>query len=277
MGYGKTIELFFVDGTSDGIVTAEILNWSGKAIKIPRTEIKNSKREDITGAGVYFLLCDESDGSYSIYVGEAENVKDRLVIHMNDYNGDKEKYYWANALIFVGNDLNKTLIRYLENRLADIINKNKKIKVLTKNTYKNTVIKESQIASMEEFIDNIKVLVKAFGYDFLDEIKKPKSKEEYLYCKGNGASAKGFLSPNGFTVLKDSIISDHISDSFKLTNLSKMRTDLEDKGIIINRKFNQDYEFSSPSRASSIILGRSSNGNLDWINENKISLKELDK
>lgn len=273
MGYGKTIELFFVDGTSDGIVTAEILNWSGKAIKIPRTEIKNSKREDITGAGVYFLLCDESDGSYSIYVGEAENVKERLIIHMNDYNSEKEKYYWANALIFVGNDLNKTLIRYLENRLNNIINKNK----LTKNTYKNTVIKESQIASMEEFIDNIKILVKAFGYDFLDEIKKPESKEEYLCCKGSGAFATGFLSSNGFTVLKDSIISDHISDSFKLTNLFKNRNELIEKGVIANRKFMKDYEFSSPSRASSIILGRSSNGNLDWINENKISLKELDK
>ena len=57
MSYGKTIELFFVNGTSDGIITAELSNWNGKAIKIPRTEIQSSEREDIRGAGIYFLLC----------------------------------------------------------------------------------------------------------------------------------------------------------------------------------------------------------------------------
>ena len=34
---------------------------------------------------------------------------------------------------------------------------------LTKNTYHNTVMKESQIAVMEEFIDNVKILINALG------------------------------------------------------------------------------------------------------------------
>ena len=29
----------------------------GKAIKIPRTEVHNCDREDMKGAGVYFLFC----------------------------------------------------------------------------------------------------------------------------------------------------------------------------------------------------------------------------
>ena len=53
--YGKTIELFLVNGTADSLITAELSNWNGKAIKIPRTEVAFCEREDVTGAGVYFV------------------------------------------------------------------------------------------------------------------------------------------------------------------------------------------------------------------------------
>lgn len=114
MGYGKTIELFLADGTKKGVVFAELSNWNGKAIKIPRIDIKQSTRDDITLPGVYFLLFEDNDGTTSDYIGEAENVKERLPIHINDYDSGKEKYYWATAIIFTGSDLNKTLIRYLK-------------------------------------------------------------------------------------------------------------------------------------------------------------------
>lgn len=79
MAYGKAIELFLVDGDANGLITAELSNWNGKAIKIPRTDVKNSTRQDITEAGVYFLFCQEDDGSDSVYIGEAENVQKRLI------------------------------------------------------------------------------------------------------------------------------------------------------------------------------------------------------
>ena len=50
--YGKSIELFLVNGTADSLITAELSNWNGKAIKIPRTEVQDCGREDITGPGV---------------------------------------------------------------------------------------------------------------------------------------------------------------------------------------------------------------------------------
>ena len=77
MAYGKTIELFLVNGTADSLLTAEVSNWNGKAIKIPRIEIASCNRGDITQAGVYFLFCKEDDNSDSVYIGEAENVKEQ--------------------------------------------------------------------------------------------------------------------------------------------------------------------------------------------------------
>ena len=56
MAYGKSIELFLVNGTADSLVTAELSNWNGKSIKIPRTEVQACNREDIKGAGIFCFV-----------------------------------------------------------------------------------------------------------------------------------------------------------------------------------------------------------------------------
>ena len=68
MAYGKSIELFLVNGTADSLTIAELSNWNGKAIKIPRIEVSSCYREDIAQAGVYFLFCKEDDGTDSVYI-----------------------------------------------------------------------------------------------------------------------------------------------------------------------------------------------------------------
>lgn len=277
MAYGKAIELFLVNGTAESLITAELSNWNGKAIKIPRKEVQQCKREDIKNEGVYFLFCKENNGNDSVYIGEAENVLDRLNQHLRDYNSDKEKYYWNTAVIFIGTDLNKALIRYLENRFVDIARDCGRYQVLTKNTYKNTVMKESQIASMEEFIDNVKIIINTLGYKVLEPISHVDESTIYLYCKGSGGSAKGFVSSGGFTVLKGSKISDHIVSSFEMRGKTyfNLRNNLIEDHIIVDGAFVKDYEFNAPSAASAVILGRTSNGNVDWKSEEGKMLKEI--
>ena len=277
MAYGKAIELFLVNGTADSLVTAELSNWNGKAIKIPRTEVPSCNRDDIKGVGVYFLICQEDDGTDSVYIGEAENILDRLIQHLRDYQSGKEKYYWNTAVIFVGRDLNKALIRYLENRFVEIARECGRYSVLTKNTYKNTVLKEAQIASMEEFIDNVKILINTLGYRVLVPVPVADDSTVYLYCKGSGGSAKGFVSTGGFTVLKDSIVSDHVVPSLETRGKTyyKLRNALIREGIIVDRIFTRDYEFNAPSAASAVVLGHTSNGNNDWKTADGIKLKDL--
>ena len=277
MAYGKAIELFLVNGTADSLITAELSNWNGKAIKIPRTEVSGCNRDDVKGAGDYFLICQEDDGTDSVYIGEAENVQDRLVQHLREYQSGKEKYYWNTAVIFVGRDLNKALIRYLENRFVEIARECGRYAVLTKNTYKNTVMKESQIASMEEFIDNVKILINTLGYKVLVPAPKATDDTVYLYCKGSGASATGFVSIGGFTVLKGSVISDHTVPSLETGGKSyfNLRNALVRDGVIDERIFMHDYEFNAPSAASAVVLGHTSNGNVDWKTAEGIKLKDI--
>lgn len=56
----------------------------------------------------------------SVYIGEAENVHERSKRHLFAYQQGKEPYYWTQAIAFVGADLNKALIRCLEDRLFTI-------------------------------------------------------------------------------------------------------------------------------------------------------------
>ena len=277
MAYGKAIELFLVNGTAESLITAELSNWNGKAIKIPRTEVSSCERDDIKGVGVYFLICQEDDGTDSVYIGEAENILDRLSQHLRDYQSGKEKYYWNTAVIFVGRDLNKALIRYLENRFVEIAKECGRYTVLTKNTYKNTVLKEAQIASMEEFIDNVKILINTLGYKVLVPVPKANDETIYLYCKGSGASAKGFVSAGGFTVLEGSTVSDHTVPSLETKGKSyyNLRNALIKDGTISDRVFTRDYEFKAPSAASAVILGHTSNGNVDWKTADGVKLKDL--
>ena len=277
MAYGKAIELFLVNGTAESLITAELSNWNGKAIKIPRTEVSACDREDIKGVGIYFLICQEDDGTDSVYIGEAENVLDRLTQHLRDYQSGKEKYYWNTAVIFVGRDLNKALIRYLENRFVEIAKECGRYTILTKNTYKNTVLKEAQIASMEEFIDNVKILINTLGYKVLVPVPKANDETIYLYCKGSGASAKGFVSAGGFTVLEGSTVSDHTVPSLETKGKSyyNLRNALIKDGTITDRVFTRDYEFTAPSAASAVILGHTSNGNVDWKSADGTKLKDL--
>lgn len=235
MAYGKSIELFLVNGTADSLIIAELSNWNGKAIKIPRIEVASCNRDDITQAGVYFLFCKEDDGSESVYIGEAENVKERLVQHLRDYQSEKEKYYWSTAVIFIGRDLNKALIRYLENRFVEIARSSKRYAVLTKNTYRNTVMKESQIAVMEEFIDNVKILINALGYKVLEPFAQIESTsatmdDEVLSLTTSSANAIGKVTTEGFVVFGGASVNEKTSVKSLSAGMQKMRQMLFDSG-----------------------------------------------
>ena len=281
MAYGKSIELFLVNGTADSLIIAELSNWNGKAIKIPRIEVSSCDRDDITQAGVYFLFCKEDDGADSVYIGEAENVKDRLVQHLRDYQSEKEKYYWSTAVVFIGRDLNKALIRYLENRFVEIARTSKRYVVLTKNTYRNTVMKESQIAVMEEFVDNVKILINALGYKVLEPFAQKDSStatvnDELLYITSGSVNATGKVTAEGFVVFAGATVNEKMSVKSLSAGMQKQRQKLFDSSKVDGVVTTEDILFSSSSAAADFILGYSVSGPRTWKNKAGRTLKEIE-
>lgn len=53
---GRSIRIYLVDGDASGLLTAEVMNWSGKFVVSPRTMLKElAIREEVSRTGVYIL------------------------------------------------------------------------------------------------------------------------------------------------------------------------------------------------------------------------------
>lgn len=200
---------------------------------------------------------------------------------MRDYQSEKEKYYWSTAVIFVGRDLNKALIRYLENHFVEIARSSKRYTVLTKNTYRNTVMKESQIAVMEEFIDNVKILINARGYKVLEPFAQIEStsatmEDEVLSLTTSSANATGKVTTEGFVVFEGASVNEKTSVKSLSGSMQKMRQMIFDSGKVKDLITTEDILFSSSSAAADFILGYSVSGPQMWKAKDGRTLKEIE-
>lgn len=280
MKFGKTIKIFLIEGNASSLMTCELSNWTGKAYKVPRLELnKLMERPDVAQAGIYLLFGRKENNKDLAYIGEAENI----ILRLNQQI--KEKDFWNEVILFISKDqnLNKAHIKYLESRLYEISKKNDRYELVNGNTPTKSNISESDIAEMEEFISNIKILTNTLGHKIFEE-KVNKSNDiidesKYLYIKSNrGSDAIGELTNEGFLVFKDSHAAGKVVASYpEISN--KLRNELIEKKILKSKDeyylFTEDYLFSSPSTAAMIVMGRSANGLIEWKNKNGIKLKEL--
>jgi len=279
MKFGKTIKIFLIDGDSNGRMSCELSNWSGKAYKIPRIKIKDcADREDLTKTGVYLLLGKDEEGKDMVYVGEAENILKRLNQHLT------QKDFWNESIVFLSkdNNLNKAHIKYLENRLHEIAKSVNRYKVENSVTPTQSSISESDIAEMEEFIEHVKMLVSTLGHKVFEEKREIKHKKDQniFYIKAaRGADAQGERTSDGFVVHKGSIASDSTTSSMVASSLRLRQTliDNEDLKLIDgNYVFTEDYIFSSPTTAAVIVMGRNANGLVEWKLKDGKTLKEFE-
>jgi len=279
MKFSKTIKIFLIDGDPNGRMSCELSNWTGKAYKIPRIKIKEcTDRDDLMNTGVYMLFGKDEEGKDLVYIGEAESIYKRLTQHLN------QKDFWNETIVFISKDdnLNKAHIKYLENRLHDIAQIAKRYKLENSVIPTQSSISESDRAEMEEFIENIKMLVNTLGHKVFEEKRefKPKQKHEIFSIKAaRGADGQGEPSSDGFVVLKGSKAAGTIVNSMN-QNYITLREKLINEGVLVNKgeyyEFSDDYIFSSPSTAAVMVMGRSANGLTEWKQKGGKTLKEFE-
>ena len=277
MNYGKSIRLFFVEGTADGRWMCELSNWTGKAYKIPRKYVKNSNdRPELTNTGIYFLFGKSDDrDTYRVYIGEAENIYERLNSHL------KEKDFWHECVVFISkdNNLNKAHAKYLENRMYTIAKEANRYLIENSNIPTQSSLSEADRAEMEEFIHNAKLLLNTLGHKFLEATELPSdssSETDIFSFEGRDYSATGATTSDGFVVFQNSIISKKANSSLRQSIINKRNELITQKIRDDNYTFTQDYTFSSPSTAASIISGSSTNGQISWKNKQGTTLKDYE-
>lgn len=116
MTKGKSIELFFIDGHPDGLKAATIpFQWTGHVLVANRTQLKDAlKRAETDRPGIY-LLVGEREGEPMLYIGETDDIGNRLRNHA------LKKDWWSEAICITSNNeaLNKAHVRYLESELIE--------------------------------------------------------------------------------------------------------------------------------------------------------------
>lgn len=279
----KTIKIFLIDGEPNGLKTAELSNWVGQAIVIPRNKLKEIKqRPDCNKPAVYFLIGKESEDALlpSAYVGEAENLWNRLSTH------DSSKDFWQTAVAFVSkdNNLTKAHVRYLESRCLALANEVKRFDLENGTESSLPSLSESDTSEMEEFLENLKLLLSALGYPILQKIvarEQKNTSDPIFICKGKDALATGRMTNDGFVVYQGSTATSNVSDAVvertkKIIERLLTNHYLEKKSDNLY-VFVKDYVFNSPSAASDVILGNSTSGWKKWKTDDGKTLEEVYK
>ena len=281
MNKSATIKLFLPFGDAKGVRTAEISNWSGKAVAAPRSDLDHFlARAELAKPGVYILTgVDPDSGKPMAYIGEAESVSERIKQH-------KSKDFWNAAIAFVSKDenLTKSHIRYLEGQLIRTASNVGRC-IITNNQSSGAKLPESDLNDMEVFLERISQLLPVLGSELLTPVVTPSTPEEpqvLLTCKMKGALASGMRTPNGFVVLKGSTAISQLRESVIANGpwIVTLRQQLLENGSLREQGellvFTKDVEFSSPSAAAAVVHAGNAAGPLAWKNSAGKTLKELE-
>ena len=276
-----TIKLFLVHGDAKRLRTAELSNWTGKAIAGPRSELDGVlARDEAARSGVYFLSgIDSESGKPAVYVGEAERIRDRVRGHL-------DKDFWNHVVFFISKDenLTKAHIRYLEGRLIEQARSAGRATVMNGQS-SGAKLPESDREDMEIFLERIHQLMPVLGAaDALlpiGQASEGQAEKRLLFCEIKDLKATGHLTPTGFVVLKGAqAVRKERASAHQYPYTLATRKRLIDDGTLTQAgdhlKFTRDAEFSSPSAAATVVHGGSANGLLAWKDRNGKTLKELE-
>jgi len=261
MTNGEHINFFLMDGSLTGIIKCEIAGWDGTGIKIPRTDLNNTKSyEELNRSGIYFLINKSDDGENDIiYVGQAALRKngEGLLGRVQEHDKPDEDY-WTEAVVFTTKDgLGSTELDYLENQFYALARDAHRYTVKNDKTPNSGIMPDGKKFGPDKFIEYVKLVVNFLGYKVFEKIN-----EAELRIVHGGKEAVGKSTRKGFTVLANSYIGTNISSSLS-PGYKALRLGYASK-IGKDGKLLEDIDFSSISAAASFVLGRNANGKVTW-------------
>ncbi len=292
-GTGRSVRLFLVDGKSTGLITAEIMNWTGHVLTGPRTELpKLLARPEVERTGVYLLHGRDPDNpdDLVLYIGESDRVASRLKGHSQD----EGKAFWERTCVITSKDQNltKAHVRYLEARLIGIAKSAARARLTNGTEPALIVLPEADRSDMEYFIEQIRLVLPVLGIEFFRELPttsasasatdtshpatqppEPAGTVFALDHKKTGLHAEAQEIDGDFVLLKGSRTVTHWKQtSTKDQGYAKLHRKLIDVGTPRRDPDpssdwlipTEDIAFSSPSAASAVVLARSFAERTEW-------------
>jgi hypothetical protein len=295
MNYGRTLKVFVMGKDPRSLKSVELVNWTGQAFIGRRDQMSQVRqREELSEPGVYLLLSDGSDdGATDIYIGETDNFAERIGDHV------LKKNFWTQFVVFVSKDKNltKAHVKYLERELFLLAQK-----AIGTLTVKNSSIPsgsslpESDIAAMNEFIDNITFVLETLGLsyfpterEYIEESAAPSQTRKWSDpAKSEGMEfyitlprklvPEGHEQPKSFMVVRNgayilkagSLVRNTEREGFAGHTYHAIWDQIIKSGAVENTQYTEllrtirDIEFRSPSGAAAITRGGQANGRTEW-------------
>ena len=276
-------------------------NWIGKALVFLRVLLQVKARPELAQTGVYLLLGPQPDGEGEmLYVGEGDPILPRLQDHQS------KKDFWTRAIGFTtatAGQLNKAHVQFLEARLIALARAAKRMPLDNANQPTEPSLSEADRADMEVFLAHMLGVLPVLGVHAFEQVRVPAPAPAHgivlqvpsavplpgeqpalaleaavLSCIGKGFEARGGDTAQGFVVFAGSGASMAVG-ALLTGNVDRLRKDLLTSGVLKvegnGPQFTQDFVFSSPSTAASVVLGRSANGRIEWKDAQGRTLKAL--
>lgn len=276
---GRTVKIYLVDGIPSGVMTAEIMNWTGKFTVASRTQLADlAQRDELKRTGVYILAGQnpKDPSQEMVYIGESDNIWKRLIQH----NSDSSKDFWGKTIIITSKDENLTKAhgRYLESRLIQIASQAQRAQVINGTNPETTSLPEPDIADMEYFLAQIQMILPVLGFTFAVPLPKinivqnsesPDSVSPVFHFNYAGSNAEAQEVNDEFIVFEGSTARKAHTNSLAESYI-QIREKLQREGKLIDSQnpdywvFAQNVPFQSPSTAANIVGGASLNGRQHW-------------
>ena len=274
---GVSVRIFLADGTPEGLRVVEKSNWTGMALMCSRVQFPDVReRPEFGRAGVYVLVGPDDSDRRRIYIGEADVLRDRLRDHF------RSKDFWTHLIVFTSKDenLNKAHVQYLEARLVEEAVAAKRAAIENGNSPQRPNLSEADRSDAESFLDEMLVIYPLLGIRAFEmvQVSAASGVAERLVLAGKGLHAEGVEHEEGFLVFKGATAAAETVPSLPRHEVEH-RQELVASGVFRTGPnglvLDQDYVFSSPSRAAAIVLGRPANGRTEWKDAHGRTLKEI--
>lgn len=283
----RTIQIFLPTGDPRGIQVAALTTSIVQVIEVPRPLLSDFlKMPEARQVGVYYLIGDDEEkDQLAVYVGQTGSLGKRL----SEHDLDPKREFWNRALVAISltNSLTPTHVMYLEWCSIQQANAAQRYTVENGTVGTRPHTPAWLEADCQEIFDTIRTLVSTLGQQVFEplavrvepalpvveggviEKAQPPELAQVFRCSGpQGADATGQYTEEGMVVLKGSRGRGEAVPSMIPTAAGRHRQRLIDAGDLSPNSgsyvFQRDVLFPSPSGASNVVLGRSSNGWTEW-------------
>ena len=167
----KTIQIHLKDSDPNGVKIAELSVSKVKVYVIPRQQVSFANtRQDLERPTVYMLFDDERT---TVYIGECENFVKRIKQH----HADTGFWQWALAVTATDESLDKADVKFLESKIVQKAMSANRMEMMNKTSPAQNQLHEFKEETLLEFFDHVELLIASLGFNVLEPLKEPVSKQ----------------------------------------------------------------------------------------------------